>query len=217
MSALPSKTGRPPKSNRHPDEVKSEILTAAVTEFAQHGLGATSTEAIAHRAGVTKAMIHYYFKTKEGLYRAVLEYLFSDLTKQSQEEELLQIPPEQAVQRLIQNVLENAAKSPQIHAILTLEAIQNQGKYYKEIEVGTLAYRTLSLILERGVQTGAFRLLHPQHTAINIMGSCLFYFVGQGNLQHLFPDWSMDDLDTKEKHIQEAIAFIMAGIIQIRN
>gem|GEM_PF-6833373 len=40
---------------------------------------------------------------------------------------------------------------PQIHAILTLEAIQNQGKYYREIQASKLAYRTLSEILDRGV------------------------------------------------------------------
>lgn len=41
----------------------------------------------------------------------------------TQHSELLELAPEQALQRLIHQVLENPAYHPQIHAILTLEAI----------------------------------------------------------------------------------------------
>lgn len=213
MTELPLKTGRPSKSHRHPDEVKTEILMAAVGEFAQHGLAATSTEAIAQRSGVTKAMIHYYFKTKEGLYRAVLQDLFKNLSQLTQQSQWLEIAPEIALKGLIQQILEHTAYKPQIHAILTLEAIQNQGRYYRDIAASKLIYQTLSDILDRGVQSGVFRQLHPQHTAINIMGSCLFYFIAQGNLQHFFPELSMDEPQTIQQHIQTAIAFIMSGVL----
>lgn len=41
--------------------------------FAQRGFSATSVRRIAGHAGVTPAMIHYYFGTKKGLLREVLE------------------------------------------------------------------------------------------------------------------------------------------------
>ncbi|WP_255448440.1 TetR/AcrR family transcriptional regulator [Telmatospirillum sp. J64-1] len=49
------------------------ILKAAELVFAEAGCaGATMTE-IADRAGLPKANLHYYFRTKEDLYRAVLD------------------------------------------------------------------------------------------------------------------------------------------------
>jgi len=39
-------------------------------------------------------------------------------------------------------------------------------------------------IVERGVTTGKFRKLDPLQSGINIMGTCLFYFIGIGNAQH---------------------------------
>ena len=213
MPAIPSKIGRPPKSDRHPDEVKREILAAAVEEFSQHGLEATSTEAIAQRAQVTKAMIHYYFKTKEGLYRAVLNTLFSSLETLGQQE-FADISPEQGLRRFIQQVLQTASSHPQIHAVLALEAIQNQGKYYQELEVGQLVYEELACILKRGVEACVFRPLNPQHTAVNILATCVFYFVAQGNLQHFFQVQSMNDPEMLEKHTTEAISFIMAGVLR---
>jgi len=48
------------------------ILRAAEEEFAKKGFAGASINAIANRAGLPKANIHYYFKNKMGLYVAVL-------------------------------------------------------------------------------------------------------------------------------------------------
>jgi AcrR family transcriptional regulator len=53
------------------------ILQAAVRLFARKGYEATSTREIVEAAGVTKPMIYYYFKNKEGLYQAVLTRFLS--------------------------------------------------------------------------------------------------------------------------------------------
>ena len=49
------------------------ILGAAERVFAEHGYSGATMSAIAARAGSPKANIHYYFATKEVLYRAVIE------------------------------------------------------------------------------------------------------------------------------------------------
>jgi hypothetical protein len=41
-------------------------------------------------------------------------------------------------------------------------------------------------IWERGMAAGVFRPLDPFQSTINIMGTCLFYFIGAGNIQQ-FP------------------------------
>src|ERR1700735_4076695 len=49
------------------------ILAAAESVFAERGFSGATMSMIAARAGSPKANIHYYFPTKEGLYRAVVE------------------------------------------------------------------------------------------------------------------------------------------------
>ncbi|MEQ8357037.1 MAG: TetR/AcrR family transcriptional regulator [Kiloniellaceae bacterium] len=49
------------------------ILDAAEQVFATQGYRGATTAAIAEKAGLPKANVHYYFGTKEALYRAVLE------------------------------------------------------------------------------------------------------------------------------------------------
>jgi TetR/AcrR family transcriptional regulator len=53
------------------------ILAAAEEVFAELGYGGATTAAIAARAGVAKANLHYYFTTKDALYRAVIEQVLT--------------------------------------------------------------------------------------------------------------------------------------------
>jgi len=54
-------------------ENERALLEAAEAIFAEQGFSGATTAAIAGRAGVPKANLHYYFPTKEALYRAVVE------------------------------------------------------------------------------------------------------------------------------------------------
>jgi TetR/AcrR family transcriptional regulator len=55
-------------------ETRTRILEAALGEFAGHGLAGARTERIATAAGVNKALLYYYFDSKEKLYIAALEF-----------------------------------------------------------------------------------------------------------------------------------------------
>ena len=56
-------------------ETRQRILDSALREFAANGLAGARTEAIASAAGVNKALLYYYFDSKEKLYVAALEMI----------------------------------------------------------------------------------------------------------------------------------------------
>ena len=58
---------------------KELILRAASEEFADKGFAASKTSDIAAKAGVPKPNVYYYFKSKENLYREVLESIIEPL------------------------------------------------------------------------------------------------------------------------------------------
>jgi TetR/AcrR family transcriptional regulator len=51
---------------RDAEATKAQIIDAAEEEFAKHGLNGARTEAIAKGAGITTAMIYYYFRARKG-------------------------------------------------------------------------------------------------------------------------------------------------------
>lgn len=70
LSDQQSENGAPGRIRK---ENESRIMIAAEHVFAEHGFRGATTAAIAELAGLPKANIHYYFKTKSALYHAVLE------------------------------------------------------------------------------------------------------------------------------------------------
>lgn len=57
------------------------ILTAAREEFGRYGFAGGRVDRIARRAGVNKQLIFYYFESKQGLYRSVLEAASGAITQ----------------------------------------------------------------------------------------------------------------------------------------
>lgn len=68
----PAKTDRNGRSSVGEAQV-ARLLEAAETVFAERGFAGASTSAIAAQAKLPKPNLHYYFRTKEALYRAVLK------------------------------------------------------------------------------------------------------------------------------------------------
>jgi AcrR family transcriptional regulator len=62
-----------PGIHQRGEETRGRILEAALDLFAASGFDGASTRTIAERAGVNLPAIQYYFGSKEGLYRAVVE------------------------------------------------------------------------------------------------------------------------------------------------
>lgn len=67
---------RPSKREENRRENERVILTAAETVFAEAGYGGATMQLIADVAGLPKANLHYYFTTKEELYRRVVQDIF---------------------------------------------------------------------------------------------------------------------------------------------
>ncbi len=205
------KTTKATTLSRNSEATKTQLLDAAEVEFAVTGLIAARMEAIAAHTGVTKATIYYYFPSKEELYRAVLGRCFTEALEMMEQLQLDCLPPDAALVRLLEQMLDCMSQNPRIGSILSLEAIQNKGKYYPK-QLGDLLYGTIIEILNQGMTAGVFRELEPRHTAVNIVGTCTFYFTAQENLKYLWPGKRLLGKDLLQRHRQESIDLIMAGV-----
>lgn len=58
---------------------REALLEAAAHEFAENGFRGASVSRIAKRTGVTQPLINHHFGSKEGLWRAVLDWTFADM------------------------------------------------------------------------------------------------------------------------------------------
>ena len=84
-------------------ESRGRILDAALREFAANGLAGARTERIAEAAGVNKALLYYYFESKEKLYTTALETIVARVRESLMG--ALQFPHASAGERLLRAAL----------------------------------------------------------------------------------------------------------------
>ena len=76
-----TRAGETPVAMRRKEHIRSaaeaDILAAAESVFARAGFSGATMAEIAEAAGLPKANLHYYFRTKAALYRAVLNHTLS--------------------------------------------------------------------------------------------------------------------------------------------
>ena len=87
------------------------ILEAAEKIFAKNGFKGAATGDIAREAGLPKANLHYYFKTKSNLYREVLKNILDDWMAAGSTFDIYR-EPEEALRKYVAAKMEFSRKRP---------------------------------------------------------------------------------------------------------
>jgi AcrR family transcriptional regulator len=90
---------RKPKA---PAANRASILAAAIAEFASRGFEGASMDAIAARTQTTRALINYYFGSKERLYLAVLERVYAEIRAAEDALDVGHLAPVEAMRRVVE-------------------------------------------------------------------------------------------------------------------
>src|SRR5258708_36969288 len=175
---------------RNADATRARILKAALSEFSERGLSATSTDDIAARCGVNKRMIYYYFVSKEGLYLSALETVFEKLVALEKEIEVEHLEPAAAIEAMINLKIDYYLENPHFVSFLTMENFYKARHLRKSKKLST--FKTpltdvIARILKRGQLSGQFRQdVEPVDFYISICALCIMYFSNQHTLGLIF-------------------------------
>jgi TetR/AcrR family transcriptional regulator len=169
-----SKRGRPLRERGK--ETEEQILDAAEQVFAQNGYSGTRMQEIADAVGVTKAMIHYYFETKELLFRAVLDRILFELIKLVQEVTTGEASRVGQLERFIRGFFDYVARHPHFGR-LTFFVAGREGRYFDNIVTSffrPLFERGVAFIQE-GVEEGTFREVDAEQLLLSIYAITMGY------------------------------------------
>jgi AcrR family transcriptional regulator len=105
-------------------------------------------------------MIYYYFDSKEGLYQAVLEKVYTGIRTREAGLHLDELPPEKALRKLVESTVDYDDAHPHLFRLVSIENI-NYARYLKRSptirEFNRSATDQLEAILARGYAEGVFR------------------------------------------------------------
>jgi len=166
------------KNRRDAEATRSKILSSAMALFAQKGFDAVTVDEIGAECGVNKAMIFYYFKSKSGLYEAIMKSVLDDIYEQILRAEKCCNDVLGELKAFIKTYTLYAAKYPHFPALL-LREISNGGAQIPELMFESMKklFMLLSDILKRGEEQGIFKDVIPMVIHFMILGSVNLYIV----------------------------------------
>jgi len=153
----------------------SDIIAIATAEFAEKGLAGARIDEIAERTRTSKRMIYYYFKSKEGLYLAVLEEAYRSIRAIEATLDLEHLPPKEALRALVGFTFDYQRANPDFIRLVMNENMHKAEYLKKSSNMRALnapAIDSLRDIYRRGLAEGVFRKgLDPLdlHTSISAL------------------------------------------------
>lgn len=200
--------------------LKTRIFTAAIAVFAEHGLAGARMEQIASEAQTTKRMVVYYFKTKELLYQAVLQYVYSRIRETEQQLGLENLPPVEALVQLVKWSVRYHVEHADFMRIICMENMQRGKWLLASGDLKRLNKSALSLleqILHRGQELGIFQPALEARDVHRLISSFSFYQVSNFySFNSLYLEGPLPDIDDEaliRHHSDLAVKSILRFVI----
>ncbi len=189
---------------------RTAILAAAERLFAARGLAGARMDAIAAAARVNKALLYYYFKSKEELYEAIVEDHFREFTRQALET-LSSAGSARAVLLRYVSLHFDFISARHRYASLFQQFMLGDGQMPRRFVERYFKPRSEAFgrLLERGVRDGEFRRVDPFHAGVSITALVVFYFSAAPVLQTLGHADAFSDasLKRRKKEVLDLIRF----------
>ena len=162
-------------------ETRGRILDAALSEFAADGLAGARTEQIA-AAGVNKALIYYYFESKEKLYSAALEMVSVRVLDSSMAVFLREASPGERFLRAALNHFDRILTQREFQSLMQQEMMRlhkgEQGELPILVKrVFAPAQAMFFAMIREGIASGELIEAEWMQLILAAMGSNVFYFL----------------------------------------
>ena len=169
-------------------DTEARILDAAHIVFVRRGTAGARMQEIADEAGVNKALLHYYFRSKSRLAAAVFQRVARGLFLRVSEILGSDAEIEDKVRRVVRLYLEQLSKTPYAPAYVISEINQHPDRAAQLVEavrhiraesLNANVLDTLGKQLRQRVRAGAMRSISTPQFVANLASLCIFPFAAR--------------------------------------
>jgi TetR/AcrR family transcriptional regulator len=161
---------------------REHLLTTAERLFARRGFGPTTLKQLGAAAELNPALIYYYFGSKSGLYRAVLERVVRGMLERGGAAFDRAASPVAAVRALVRAQMEFVLTHPHAPHLLVRELIDHEARRAEAVllQVASGLFERLCRMIEQGQRAGLFRAdLEPRFAAISTIAQVVYFSVAR--------------------------------------
>ncbi|HLZ16453.1 MAG TPA: TetR/AcrR family transcriptional regulator [Cyclobacteriaceae bacterium] len=181
-------------------QTETLIKETAKRVFFQKGLINATTQQIADEAGVNRALINYYFRSRDQLFKAVLKDAVDETRSKVDAIFNSDEPFKKKISRYLDVFIDRNAQFPYIQNFIITEIMQDPEKMKEHFSrKRNHLMKHIVPPLKEEIEKGHIAPIDPEHFIVNMMSMCSYPLVAKPFIQNMF---SYDDKMYK-KFLQE--------------
>ncbi|MEM1337377.1 MAG: TetR/AcrR family transcriptional regulator [Bacteroidota bacterium] len=190
---------------------ETEILKAAKKIFIEHGYAGARMQAIADEAKINKAMLHYYYRSKEMLFDKIMEGAIEMMSKQFIDALSGTTPIMTKLKVLINNYTDTIIRNPHIPIFILHEMARNrlyfQNKMQQRLEQNNVFQNFLLQIAEEQ-KKGILRAIPVPQFMFTVMSLIIFPHIAKPVFSKIFTledDIYAQMMEERKEHIYNVL------------
>lgn len=202
---------------------RERIVASAIEVFAERGKFGARMEEIAARARINKAMLYYYYSSKENLYREVLRTIFThnfkEIFRAFQRGAKSPGRPEDFLRAVSKAYFRVFSQKPAYTRIL-IEAVANEPGEVRKIvrflkeESHIIQPEMVIALFRNRISRGEFRDVDLRQVLVSIIGMNLIYFLARPIAEVLLELDVEDEKAFLKKRQESVVDLLLHGIMR---
>jgi len=160
-------------------DTRDQIIEAARDVFVEKGLNGARMQEIADRAGINKALLHYYFTSKQVLF----DHIFSEALSQFWPNVASQMTPEMTLKELfriaVKAYIQLLCDRPFLPNFILNELHNNPDRLEHLIRQTGISTDQILNWVSREMDKGTIHRMRPAEVIVNILSLCVFPFAAR--------------------------------------
>jgi len=168
------------------DNTEEKILTAAQTVFIKKGMDGSRMQEIADEAGINKALLHYYFRSKQKLFEAIFSTVFNQIFPDIRNLLYSEKPFEEKLSVFIEKYIDLLLKHPFLPSFILKEINRDPEFLASIIKKQGINPSEIINLMDQEMEKGNIRKMDPRELMINILSLSIFPFAARPLMQIMF-------------------------------
>ena len=198
---------------KYKKDTSNIILNAAFIEFEEKGYNGARMQSIANRAGINKALLHYYYKSKDAMFQIIINKAFHLLMP-----EIISVFEEDTdffttIEKFVFKYINILINNPYIPGFVTQEINNNPKRLLNLVKSPGINLNPVKEKIAKAVKDGIIEDINPNQLIINIMSLSIFPFIGRPLIEGVLLNGDKDKFDQLiEQRKEEVSKFIIKAI-----
>ncbi len=168
---------------------EQRIIEAARRVFMQKGMAGARMQEIADEAGINKALLHYYFRSKEKLFEHIFGEVIARISmglKSIFEKEMGVL---ERLTSIVDIYVDTLMENRYLPLFVLNEMNQNPERFSSLLQENIIEHmKKLFIEIRQEAESGQIRETNPAHLLLNILGLIIFPFATYPVMQKVAPE-----------------------------